>query len=339
MKRWRLKRPRRSLLGPGLALGLGFLGLCVMVSMAAGAADIPLEVVVASLVAPDGSVEHLTVRTLRLPRALVAVAVGASLGIAGAVMQGLTRNPLASPGILGVNAGAALAVVGATLLMGGESPFVYAGLAFVGAAVTAAAVYLLGSVGGAGPSSVRLVLAGAAVTALLMSLTTAILIVDRQTLEQIRFWLAGSVAGRDPDLFLRLLPFLAAGAVAALLLAGSITALSLGEEVARGLGQHTSRVKLAATVSVALLAGGSVAVAGPIGFIGLVVPNAVRPFVGVDYRWILPYSAVFGAVLLLLADIAARLVIRPAEMPVGVMTALVGGPVFVYLVRARVGTT
>ncbi len=323
--------------GPGLIAGLVLLGLCVLGSMAAGAASIPLDVVVRSLIAPDGSVEHLTVRGLRLPRAVVAVAVGGSLGMAGAIMQGLTRNRLASPGILGVNAGAALAVVTATFVMGGESPLVYAGLAFLGAGVTAVAVYLLGSVGRAASAHVRLVLAGAAVTALLTSLTTALLLVDQGTLEQIRFWLAGSVGGREPEVLVRLLPALAVGMALALFLGKPITTLTLGEDVARGLGQDTGRIKLLAAASVALLAGGSVAVAGPIGFIGLVIPNAVRPLVGVDYRWILPYSAVAGAVLLLVADVAARLVIRPGEMPVGVMTALVGGPAFVYLARTKVG--
>lgn len=330
---------RRRRLGTGLAAGAALLAVCALASMASGAAPIPLEAVVGSLLEPDGSVDAATVRTLRLPRALVAVSVGASLGVAGAVMQGLTRNPLASPGILGVNAGAALAVVGATFLVGSGSPLAYALLAFLGAGATAAVVYLLGTLGRGAPSSVRLVLAGAAVTALLTSLTTAVLLVDQRTLEQIRFWLAGSVAGRDTGLFLRILPFLAVGMAAALALGKPITTLSLGEDVARGLGQRTSRVRLVATTSVALLAGGSVAVAGPIGFIGLVIPNAVRPLVGVDYRWILPYSAVAGAILLLLADIAARLVIRPGEMPVGVMTALVGGPVFVYLAREKVGAS
>ncbi|MFP3948454.1 MAG: FecCD family ABC transporter permease, partial [Longimicrobiales bacterium] len=215
----------------------------------------------------------------------------------------------------------------------------YAAVAFVGAGVTAVVVYLMGSLGGAAPASVKLVLAGAAVTALLTSLTTAVLLVDQQTLEQIRFWLAGSVAGRDLGLFLHLLPFLVVGMLLALLLGKPITTLSLGEDVARGLGQHTGRVKLVAAGSVALLAGSAVAVAGPIGFIGLVIPNAVRPLVGLDYRWILPYSAIAGAILLLVADVAARLVLRPEEMPVGVMTALIGGPVFIYLARTRVGTS
>lgn len=327
---------RRRLLGPGLVVGTALLGLCALASMVSGAANISFDDVVSAILAPDGSVEHLTVRTLRLPRALVAVSVGASLGVAGAIMQGLTRNPLASPSILGVNAGAALAVIAASFVAGVGSALAYAGIAFVGAGVTAVVVYFLGAAGQAGSIRVRLVLAGAAVTALLTSLYTAILLVDQQTLDEIRFWLAGSVAGRDMGLFLRLLPFLTAGMVVAFLLGKPITTLALGEDVARGLGQRTARVKLLAAGSVALLAGGSVAVAGPIAFVGLVVPNAVRPLVGVDYRWVLPYSAVAGAVLLLLADVASRMVVRPTEVPIGVMTALVGAPLFVYLVREKV---
>lgn len=327
-------RPFRAL---GLLTCTLLLGLGMVVSVAFGAAPIPLDAVVDALLAPDGSVDHLTVRTLRVPRALIAVAVGAALGTAGALIQGVTRNPLASPGILGINAGAALAVVGATFLTGASGALVYAGLAFLGAGVTGGAVYLLGSLGRTGATPIRLILAGAAATALLTSLTMALLLLDQGTLEQIRFWLAGSLAGRDLDLFLHLLPPLAVGMVLALAVGSRITTLALGEDVAAGLGQHTTAVKLAAAASVTLLAGGAVAVAGPIGFIGLVIPNAVRPLVGVDYRWVLPYSAVTGALLLLVADVAARLVIRPEEMPVGVMTALVGGPVFIYLARKKVG--
>ncbi len=327
-------RPFRAV---GLLTCTLLLGLGVVVSVAFGAAPIPMDAVVDALVAPDGSVDHLTVRTLRVPRALIAVAVGAALGTAGALIQGVTRNPLASPGILGINAGAALAVVGATFLTGGRGALAYAVLAFLGAGVTGAAVYLLGSLGRTGATPIRLILAGAAATALLTSLTMALLLLDQGTLEQIRFWLAGSLAGRDMGLFLHLLPALAVGMVLALAVGSRITTLALGEDVAAGLGQHTTAVKLAAAASVTLLAGGAVAVAGPIGFIGLVIPNAVRPLVGVDYRWVLPYSAVTGALLLLVADVAARLVIRPEEMPVGVMTALVGGPVFIYLARKKVG--
>jgi iron complex transport system permease protein len=251
-------------------------------------------------------------------------------------MQGLTRNPLADPGILGINAGAAMAVVITVFLCGTSSLSLYAWCAFLGAGVTAVLVYWLGSLGRGGLTPLNLTIAGAAITALLSSLTTGILILSQQTLDEIRFWLAGSVAGRDFTLFLQVLPYIAVGLVVAFALGRQITTLSLGEDVAQGLGQRTAWVKLIAALSVVLLAGSSVAAAGPIGFIGLVIPHTVRFLVGVDYRWILPYSAVFGAILLLLADISARLLIAPQELPVGVMTAILGAPFFIYLARWKV---
>lgn len=321
----------RGVLPLGLLLGLVALALCLLASIGLGAADIRPGTAWAALVAFDGSTEHLIIRTVRVPRALIAAAVGASLAVAGALMQGLTRNPLASPGILGVNAGAALAVVGAVFLLKTGSLALYAWFAFAGAGLAAAAVYLLGSIGRGGPTPLKLTVAGAALTALLSSLTTAVLILSQRTLDEIRFWLAGSVAGRDLSLFLQVAPYPAVGLVVALLLGRQITTLGLGEDVAKGLGQRTAWVKAAAACCVVLLAGGAVAVAGPIGFVGLVVPHVVRFFVGVDYRWILPYAALLGAILLLLADVGARLVIKPQELPVGVMTALLGAPFFIYL--------
>jgi iron complex transport system permease protein len=251
-------------------------------------------------------------------------------------MQGLTRNPLADPGILGINAGAAMAVVMTSFIFGTSSPIVYAWSAFMGAGVAAVTVYSLGSLGRGGLTPLNITIAGAALSAFLSSLTTGILILSQKTLDEIRFWLAGSVAGSDFTLFLQVLPYIAIGLVVAFAIGKPITTLSLGEDVARGLGQRTAWVKVAAAVSVVLLAGSSVAVAGPIGFIGLVVPHIVRFIVGFDYRWILPYSAVFGAILLLVADIGARLLIKPQEVPVGVMTALVGTPFFIYLARWKI---
>jgi iron complex transport system permease protein len=178
--------------------------------------------------------------------------------------------------------------------------------------------------------------AGAALTAFISSITTAILIVSQRTLEEIRFWLAGSLAGRDFDLFLHVLPLMVTGLLLALLLGKQITTLSLGEDIAKSLGQQTVWIKLLAATSVVLLAGSSVAIAGPIGFVGLIVPHMVRFFIKTDYRWILPYSAVLGAILLLVSDIAARVLLKPQELPVGVMTAFVGAPVFVYLAKSKV---
>lgn len=251
-------------------------------------------------------------------------------------MQGITRNPMADPGILGINTGAALGVVGAVFLLKISSLTLYALFAFAGAALTASAVYTLGSLGRGGPTPLKITIAGAALTALLSSLTTGVLILNQRTLEEVRFWLAGSVAGRDLNLLLQVTPYLGIGLLVALALGRQITTLSLGDDVAQGLGQRTGWVKGLAALCVVLLAGSSIAVAGPIGFVGLVIPHAVRFFVGVDYRWILPYSALAGATFLVASDVAARLVLRPTEMPVGVMTALIGGPFFVYLVRWKV---
>jgi iron complex transport system permease protein len=305
--------------------------------VAFGAADISPADVWAALFAFDpASPEHLIIRALRVPRALIAALVGAALAVAGALMQGLTRNPLADPGILGIETGAALGVVGAVFLLQIDSLSLYALFAFAGAALAAAAVYALGSLGRDGPTPLKVTIAGAGITALLSSLTTGMLLVSQRTLEDVRFWLAGSVAGRDLGLLAQAAPYLLAGMVLALGLGRQITTLSLGDDVARGLGQRTLWVKALAAVATVLLAGGAVAVAGPIGFVGLVIPHTVRMLTGVNYRWILPYSALAGGLFLLIADLSGRLLLRPIELPVGIMTALIGGPFFVYLVRWRV---
>ncbi|QIN80840.1 iron chelate uptake ABC transporter family permease subunit [Rubrobacter marinus] len=312
----------------------GVLALCVLASVRFGAAEVGTRDVLAAFFAYDGSEEHLIIRTLRVPRALIAALVGASLGVVGALMQGLTRNPLAEPGILGINAGAALAVVATVFVFGASSLAVYAPLAFVGAAVAWAVVHLLGSLGGASP--MKLTVAGAALEALFTSLTMALLILSQQTLEEIRFWLAGSVAGRDLGLLLQILPYALAGLTLAFVLGRRVTVLALGEDVAVGLGQRTALTRLAVALAIVLLAGSAVAVAGPIVFAGLVAPHLARFLVGVDYRWILPYSALLGGILLVCADVVGRVVLRPQELPVGVTVALVGAPLFVYLVRWRV---
>lgn len=320
----------------GIVVGCVVLAVFLLMSVRFGAARIGTAEVIGAFADFEGSTEDIIIRTLRVPRALIAALVGGSLGVAGAIMQGLTRNPLAEPGILGINAGAAMAVVGAVFLLGISSLSTYALFAFVGAAVAAVVVYGLGSMGRGGMSPLKVTVAGAAMAALLSSLTTAMLILSQQTLDQIRFWLAGSVAGRDLGLLLDVLPYILGGLVLALALSRQITTLTLGEDVATGLGQKTGWVKVGAAVAVVLLAGSSVAIAGPIGFVGLVIPHIARFICGVDYRWVLPYSVLLGAILLVSADIGARVVIRPQELPVGVMTALVGAPFFIYLARWRV---
>ncbi|WP_080811021.1 FecCD family ABC transporter permease [Halomicronema hongdechloris] len=322
----------------GLVLGLILGGVvllgCLLASILLGAADIAPDTVWQAMFQFDGSTEHLIIRTVRLPRAVLAVVVGAALAVAGAITQGLTRNPLAAPDILGINVGAALAMVLAVFIGGGSGTYV--GFAFAGAAIAAVTVYWLGSMGRSGLTPLKLVIAGAALSYLLSSLTTGILILSQRTLDDIRFWLAGSLAGQDLASMLPVLPYVAVGLAGSLALGRQLTLLSLGEDVAQGLGLQTAWVKVTAAVVVVLLAGSAVALAGPIGFIGLVVPHVIRFGVGVDYRWILPYAMLVGGILLSLADMAARLVIQPQELPVGIMTALIGAPFFIYLARSRI---
>lgn len=324
------------LLITGLILGISILGLSLIASITWGAADIAFRDIYDSFTAFDGSTNHLIIRTVRLPRSLIAMLVGASLAVAGAIMQGLTRNPLASPGILGVNAGAAFAVVVGTFIAGSSSLTIYAWYAFAGAAISAIAVYFLGSLGRGGLTPFNLTIAGAAITAFISSITSGILILSQRTLKEIRFWLAGSVAGRDLNLLLQVLPYICVGLVLAIALSRQITILSLGEDTAKSLGQSTALIKILAAISIILLAGASVATAGPIGFVGLIVPHMVRFVVGVDYRWILPYSAILGAIMMLIADLCGRLVIQPSELPVGLVMPLIGAPFFIYLIRWKI---
>jgi iron complex transport system permease protein len=328
--------PRPLLIG-ALPICLAALALSVMASIAFGAADIKIQTVWASITAFDAQdANHLIIQSLRLPRAMTAMLVGAALGVAGAIMQGLTRNPLADPGLLGIEAGATLAVVGGVFLFQINSLPVYAVFAFMGGTLTALIVYALGSMGRGGPTPFKLTIAGAALSSLLASLTTTILMFNQRSLEEVRFWMAGSVAGREMHLVLEALPFIAVALIIAMLMGRQITTLSMGEDVARGLGQSVGWIKILSAAIVVVLAGTAVALAGPIGFIGLVIPHVVRMFAGVDYRWILPYSAVLGAAMLVLADLIGRMAVRPLEMPVGIMTAAIGGPVFIYLVRWKV---
>ncbi|BAU65725.1 iron ABC transporter, permease protein [Stanieria sp. NIES-3757] len=327
------KTKKQFLLVFGLLLGGLILWLCLIASITWGAAEISFKDIYQAFTAFDGSSNHLIIRTVRLPRSLIALLVGAALAVAGAIMQGLTRNPLASPSILGVNAGAALAVVVGTLMLGSVSLNFYTWFAFAGAAISAVTVYLLGSIGRGGATPFNLTIAGAAFTAFISSITSGILILSQRTLEEIRFWLAGSVAGRDLNLLLQVLPYLCIGLILALALSKQITMLSLGEDTAKSLGQSIALTKILAAISIILLAGSSVAIAGPIGFVGLIIPHLARFLVGVDYRWILPYSAMFGAIIVLIADLFGRLIIRPAELPVGLVMPLIGAPFFIYLIR------
>ncbi|MYL31636.1 MULTISPECIES: FecCD family ABC transporter permease [Halobacillus] len=279
---------------------------------------------------------HIIIRTSRLTRTLIAITIGASLSIAGALMQALTRNPLAAPDIFGVNAGALFFIVTSATFFSVESLSGYMWIGFLGAGVAGAIVYLLGSMGEDGLSPIRIVLAGAAISALFISFTQGMLVMDEQRMQSVLFWLAGSVAGRELGILLPVLPFIGAAIILSLWIGKPLNILMSGDDVAKNLGQNTGLVKLIIGVIVVFLAGGSVAVAGSVGFIGLVVPHIVKGFTGPNYQWILPMSGVFGATLLLFADIAARLIIAPQEMPIGVMTALFGTPFFIYIARKGV---
>lgn len=312
---------------------VALLGLVALLSLALGSAEIDIASVFGALTAFDGSNEHLIVTELRLPRTLVGVAVGASLAPAGVLMQGVTRNPLAEPGIFGVNAGAALGVVIAIVALGVSDVRTYVWFALAGAVVASAAVYALGSVGRGRTTPVRLALAGAVLAALLGSATSAVIVLDQRTLDQFRFWVVGSIAGRDLGVLVSVLPFLVLGALVAFGAGRQLNALSLGDETAAALGQRVGLVRVIVSAGVVLLAGGAVAAAGPIAFVGLAVPHAARLLVGADYRWIVAYAAVLGPALLLGADIVGRIIARPSEVQVGIMTAVIGAPIFIWLVR------
>lgn len=329
-----LRRTSRSL-ALGLLATSAALAVLALVSVAYGSVPIGVGTVVQAFTDFDGSTEHVIVRELRVPRTLIGLVVGAALALAGALMQGVTRNPLAEPGILGVNAGAALAVVAAITVLDISSPSGQVWLAFAGATGAWLVVYAIGSAGRAGSTPVTLALAGTALAALLISITSAILVLNVTILDQYRFWIVGSIAGRDMSVLLDVLPFMVVGIAMALAGGRSLNALGLGEEVARSLGQRVALTRLLVAVAVVLLAGGSVAAAGPIAFVGLAVPHAVRMLVGSDWRWVLAYSALAGPILLLAADVLGRLVARPGELQVGIVTALIGAPVFVALARRR----
>ncbi|MBB6695261.1 iron ABC transporter permease [Cohnella xylanilytica] len=286
----------------------------------------------------ENAVQQMIVRTTRMPRAFMAASIGASLAIAGALMQTLTRNPLASPGVLGINSGASFVVVTATLLFSVASMQALAWLAFAGAAAAAGAVYLLSSLGREAMTPMKIVLAGSALTALFSSFTQAILVLNQQGLNSVLYWLTGTIAGRSTDMLRTVLPYMAACWIGAWLISRDLNVLLMGEDASKGLGQRTAWLKTIAGLIVVVLAGGAISVAGPIGFIGVVVPHLARHLSGHDHRWLIPFSGVLGALLLVAADLAARFILIPEEVPVGVMTALVGVPFFFYLARRRAGS-
>lgn len=319
-------------------LGLLVLGLCLAVtivaSLAFGAHSISLSVALQSLWAFDpANTQHLIIHDLRLPRTAVGIAIGICLGVSGVLMQAISRNPLADPGLLGVNAGASFCVVMAIWLLDITSMSGLVWFAFLGAASVSVIVYLLGSMGRGAATPVRLALAGAALSALLFALINAVLLTSQNTLEVFRFWGVGSLAGANWNMLVILGPFIVLGTAAALWVATSLNAIALGDDTAKSLGTRLTMTRILTLLSVTLLCGTSVAIAGPIGFIGLVVPHMVRLWCGPDQRWLVMYAALLGPIVLIASDTVGRIIMPPAEVQVGIMTALLGGPVFVMIVR------
>ncbi|XID95544.1 FecCD family ABC transporter permease [Paenibacillaceae bacterium WGS1546] len=325
---------RRKLIG--LFIGMALLSLCLIGSVLFGVQHFGLQDVWMAYRHFDGSNGHLIVTTSRVPRALVAASTGASLAVAGALMQAMTRNPLASPSIFGINSGASLAVVvaivayGSGLTMGGMI-----WIAFAGAIVASLLVYAIGSADKGGFEPIRLTLAGAAIAAFASSAASGLMLIHKQSLDAALFWMIGSVAGRKLEHLQSVFPYMAAGLVLAFLLSGALNVLALGDDNAKSLGQRMLLVRGGIAVSVVLLAGSSVAIAGPIAFVGLVVPHLCRALVGHDHRWLIPFCAIAGAALLAAADLAARFALMPKEVPVGVATALIGVPFLIRVARRR----
>ncbi|KUL33932.1 iron ABC transporter permease [Streptomyces sp. NRRL F-4489] len=326
-------RRRHTARAAGLAAAVAVLALVAVLGIAVGAKQIPLDQVWHGVFHYSGTDTDVVIRDVRLPRTLLGLLAGAALGLAGTVMQALTRNPLADPGVLGINAGASAAVVTAISFLGVTSLSSYVWFAFAGAALVSVAVYVLGGTRSATP--VRLALAGTALTAVLTGYLNTVNLLDGAALDRMRFWTVGSLAAATSSTVTRIAPFLALGAVLALLLARPLNAVALGDDQARALGARLTRTRILAMAAVTLLCGGATAACGPIVYVGLMVPHAVRALTGPDLRWILPYSAVLSPVLLVGADVLGRVVARPGELQVGIVTAVIGGPVFIYLVRRR----
>jgi iron complex transport system permease protein len=324
----------------GLLAAVVVLAVLSVLSIWLGSKEIPVTDVWQVLWRNDGSEDAVVIHSVRIPRTLLAIAVGAAFGLGGALMQALTRNPLAEPGLLGVNAGAAFAIVFAIAVLGVTSLYSYIWFAFAGALGASVVVYVLGNRGRTEASPVRLALAGVAVTALLMSFTSALVLTDPVALNRYRFWSAGSLADQNGAAVLDILPFIVVGTVLAIACGPALNSLALGEDVAAALGRRLGLVRIQGATAVTLLTGAAVAVIGPIVFLGLVVPHVARSLaqwagLGPDHRWLLPLSALIAPGLLLAADILGRMLDRPIEIQAGVLIAFLGGPFFIAMVRRR----
>ncbi|ESQ00897.1 ABC-type Fe3+-siderophore transport system, permease component [Streptomyces sp. GBA 94-10 4N24] len=317
-----------------LLAALLVLAAVMVASLAYGSRDVPWADVQAAIGGADGTLGEAAAAK-RIPRTLLAVVTGAALALSGAVMQGVTRNPLADPGILGVNTGASLAVVTGVAFFGLASPTSYIWVAIAGAAASALFVYTVGTLGRGGATPLKLALAGAATSAAFASLVSAVVLPRNDIAGSFRLWQIGGVGGASYERIGHVLPFLVAGVLLCLLSARALNSLALGDELAAGLGERVALVRAVAALGAVLLCGAATAVAGPIAFVGLVVPHTCRLLVGVDHRWLLPLSMLLGAVLLTAADVVGRVVARPSEIDVGIMTALIGAPFFLYIVRRQ----
>ncbi|MFD9909834.1 FecCD family ABC transporter permease [Streptomyces sp. NPDC059063] len=309
--------------------------LAVLFSLAVGARAIAPATVLDVLLHGGHSDAAEVIREMRVPRTVVGLMVGAALAVAGTALQGITRNPIADPGILGISQGASVGVVLAIAYTGTHTLTGYVWYAFAGAALASVAVHAIASSGRGGATPVKLALGGAAINALLVSLTTAVLTTEASALDEFRFWQVGSLSGRDSEIAAQIWPFLLVGLVLVLSVARGLDALALGEDVAKGLGQNVAAVRVIGGVGATLLTGVGVAAAGPIAFTGLAVPHIARAIVGSDHRWVLPMAALLGPVMLLVSDTIGRVVFPPSEVPAGVMTALIGVPFLVTLVRRK----
>jgi iron complex transport system permease protein len=328
-----VRRPRR-VRAFWLLVVLAVLALALLASVAIGNRVVGWSDVWSGLGGAQDTIERAAV-VKRVPRTLLAVIAGAALGLAGAVMQGVTRNPLADPGVLGINMGASLAVVTGIAWFGLASPHSTVWSAITGAGLTAVFVYAVGSLGRGGPTPLKLALAGAATSAAFTAFVTAVVLSRADLTDSIRSWQIGGVGGASYDTIRLVLPFLVVGLVLAVVSARGLNSLALGDDVAAGLGERVALTRGAAALGSVLLCGATTAVCGPIGFVGLVVPHLCRLLVGVDHRWLLPFSALTGAILLTASDVVGRIVARPSEVDVGIVTALIGAPFFIYIVRRQ----